>query len=102
MKKIIPIILIIALIAGFPFSKATAQYPKPMVQYVQNVELAKIILSPPHRELLVTRDPFNPIIAPEPKFTSYAKQSVTAAQSQLGDVLVMGIVKLDQEYRAYI
>jgi hypothetical protein len=102
MKKIIPVMLMITLMAGFPFTKATAQLPKPVVQYVQNLELAKIILRPQHKELLVTRDPFNPIIAPAPKLNSFDRRSGAATKGQLDDVLVLGIVKLDQDYRAYI
>ncbi len=88
------------------FQKKTAAAPveeKPLIEYIQSPELAKIILKPEKKPLSVSRDPFKPLIAEEINAQGQDNSvSPLAEPANLDDVALIGVVKFGSEVRAYL
>lgn len=77
-----------------------------LVEPVKSADLAKVILKPSQKTMLVNKDPFKPIMS-----KGYVDESISLnpndAPSQIladamGDLNVIGIVRMDKDYRAFI
>jgi hypothetical protein len=97
MKDALSITILVAVLsAGYLSADVMAQVQKLPIEYVQSLDQARDILKPQGKPLIITKDPFKPIIMP-------AKKGIIAKPVDiLSDVKVLGIVKLDDDYRAFI
>ncbi len=107
MKKLISIMILGFVVSvGYPYAKVFAQEQKPLLEYVENLQQAKNILRPDRKWLMITRDPFDPIIVVVPRDpvgrVNGHPAAAVAPDDQLNDVRVIGIVRLEKEYRAYV
>ena len=117
MKKLGFIVLLIAAVglsAGCQdFKKASAKLKifkepakeeeKPLVEFVENADLAKVILKPERKPLTISRDPFKPLITKEMAAAGDLDNKIipTGQEQALEDVVLIGVVKLGEESRAY-
>lgn len=86
--------------------KEEVKAPEPVVEKIDSLELAKIILKPEIKEFKITRDPFSPLITKEMVEEARKKKgelgSPVASDEAMNDVFVMGVIKIDDEFRANI
>jgi hypothetical protein len=76
---------------------------KPFVQYVESPQLAELILKPKGKKFLMSRDPFEPITTKEGmRFTDLGGASAQGADNPVDNIVLVGVVKLDTEYRAFL
>jgi len=77
---------------------------KPGIEYVQNPQLAEMILKPKGKQLLVSRDPFKPIFTKEemgyPDFMDVATNQ--GPNLSTNDIVLVGVARMDHEYQALI
>lgn len=84
------------------FKEPAKEEEKPLIEYIESVDLAKVILKPERKPLKISRDPFKPIIAKDSD-DEMAGEIIPIGQEQaLEDVVLVGIVKLGAESRAYL
>jgi len=105
-------IVALFLTAGYSSAKAMAQEQKPFADYVQSLQQAEEILKPERKMLMVTHDPFEPIIVMPTRNEAIAagaklnnKPAAVAGKppgDDLNDVRVVGIVRLDNDFRAFV
>ena len=104
MMKVFFILILTFLTLGFSTLKCLAQEPRPLVALIENLDMAKNILKPLNHQLMVTRDPFKPIIvAPKPlSQLNLKKKKIKKPEDLLKDVELQGVVRLESECRASI
>ena len=91
-----------------PFEKKTAApAPEKSFEYIQSPELAKVILKPQRKPLTISRDPFKPLITKEmvnqnQEDMDKKLSSLTTLQDTLDDVILIGVVKFENQFRAYL
>ncbi len=99
-------VMILAVASQHVFAATETQ--KPLVEKVEDLELAKVILKANPKILAVKNDPFKPITtknAFDPTANivmNPADLSNQVLADAMGNVNVVGIVRMDQDYRAFI
>lgn len=105
-------ILILVLVLGLcgcdqlvaPFRKKPAP-PKPVVPIVQDEDLAKLILKPVKKDLVLNTDPFKPLFnagSGKKKGAAVADSDAEAYAPSLGKVNFLGVTVVEGEYVALI
>ncbi|MBP9853625.1 MAG: hypothetical protein KBD53_02020 [Candidatus Omnitrophica bacterium] len=98
MKHLIYLIIILVCFSGCSSKKKEVVVSEPVVEKVEDLQLAKIILKPEKPEISVTRDPFKPLI----ELNKGPAALVLNIGEQLERYKFMGVTKSDDEYVAFI
>ena len=115
-EKIIAVIMLVFFLSGCDEllktvvpKKKRVKPPEPVsvVQYMDNIDLAKLILKPAPYQLKVTRDPFKPLIEKTdgealPAAPQMDSDIVRELEEKVKKIKYLGALKMGDEYSALV